>query len=910
MKTNEKLKKYIAEHYELLDKLKEIYTDFLEYKNSNNIGAIQSNKTYGIFAFQDFLDTCELLNKINKKPVEKLNSEELISAYKLYKIKNPKEITYLIKYYSKDGKFDNTDIINAIAQNLEKIKSEANPQLPFSYKHKIEENVIIVKSKTIKLYIEDANKANPDNPFKEFISKISIQDGKILIECFNKREKTDELVYSFTLEATPEGLDEFVRNIYFYCGFMGFVRGNIQNSFNYSEQPNKFEYDGIAAYTVSSSGINRVLRYIEKDYEFKGDEANRLIRVINGCDSYFEKTLVNSSIDVYRGLPLSDARMITGVKEGELTGGIMSNSGYTSTTLNLQSTLLFAHPNGCKDNGGCLLRITLPRLTNCDYIHNLAGWEEQFEVLLDRKYDIQVGKKIIEFKGKGDLIYYLYEGILVPHQNNGNIASFTKMCLEKNEHYTEIKKEVPEIYNYDEEGKVLVGIQFQKDLLRNAFDILRKKGITCQYQDSVDINSNTVPMIVVRGKAEANQVNDFSFAYFTNKSNKLSVFNIVGSDESVKNYWSDRNRNNGELDRNFSWETYNYNKDKAQMKGIDEVFIENKDKDVTAEDIAKVIEKYIKYNDNCIAYPLQDICRFFDTIMKQVIVKEGYILKTSQAVKRTGDVNNEDDGFVEISYTIDGDDDDNLDIKFKFERKKGKNTLNCTYSGKSSDGKVDSTKELSWDIFNKDIMIKTCEDILYEFAKQLDLNHTRRVKQLVEQYCKYQGFIFTNKKLGLNLENKNIHEKGFEDKFSIYFTRRRISGIDISVEVDKETHKVFNFIAKFFNQNNEGKTINFVIYDSTMNTMVHNLQEKLLTSTSEEDIDKALKGFNKIYNDSKNSGKNVEYNLKHFNQIYFSFNENSKAINNIDLIKEYVNKNKSVLEAKYSSEMLNLILGL
>ena len=679
--------------------------------------------------------------------------------------------------------------MNFVEGILKELSNSAATEIPFKYQRK--EDYFVIKSKIIEIYKKE-NKGEKED-LSDVMSIIRFHKDTIELSCYNVYPSGKKKAYGLTLPNTNEGLTEFRNKALMYCGSIGYVKGDLQSSFNLIT-PSKFEYDGVEAYTISSSGLARKLRFQDRDYEFKGVESQRLLRCIQGIDSYFDKCTTQQPIQVFRGMPLSVAFAITGAKSlDDLQGKIITNTGYTSTSINLQSTLMFANPPQKSEGGvndGLIMAIDIPAGIHCDYIHNIAGWQEQFEVLLDRKYDIQIEGNLFQLENTKGFKYYITKGRLVEHKANEEIASFTLKCLKDNAVYPDSFKNTPELQHYDEEGRLNVDAIRIKDTLNEVFIKLKKEGLSnVQYQENIVVGKNSADFIVIRGeKQEDGSIEDIAFT-LTGKTDTMQIFTIQGKDDSIRNYWTDYNRNNGSVDRNFSWDNYAYSEDKANLMYDSTILLKQNDGDDVTDSIVEAIKGYLKYNVNCLPYPLQDICRYFDTVMKQVILSEGYLLKKSIPIMRTGNENDENDGFVRAKYIIDGNATDSLALLFQF--KKSGNKLVCTYKAQSENKKVDSTKVLSWDVFNRNIMLDTCSSILYEFAVKLDLNHTQKIDKFMSYLQQSKGLQIEKQEVD-GAENLSIHDRGFYSNYRIYLTYDQDTYIDFKAEVGKGTSNVIN----------------------------------------------------------------------------------------------------------------------
>lgn len=440
-----------------------------------------------------------------------------------------------------------------------------------------------------------------------------------------------------------------------------------------------------------------------RGYERTGAESQRLYRAIDGADKYFDKVQITKPLTVFRGMPGCDAATFSGRGSVDnLSGGVITNTAYTSSTLNLHSTLMFAKV--AKDpNNGVILAINLPAGMHADYIHNIAGWKEQFEVLWDRKYDIQVGEELLSFKGGANFVYHVFEAGVVEHTPMSVLPSFIDVSHHSN---------VPNINLYDKNGRINFDYEVIKGIMLTTFDALKKHGYSgLQYQEKLGLDPLNRDYIVVHaGEGDDDTVVDLGFTYnsdtkmvdivkFTSKK-RVQYKDDRGNDvtATARNYWSDWGRNNGAIDQNFSWESYNANDKGFNMsnfafepkssitlkipKSVGDRVEEN-----LATCIANTIAQYVKYNKDVTLLPMQDVARYFDSVFKNIILDEGYDLKDSMPVNRVGKDTDENDGYVPLKYRIDGDNDDSLTIMMRMSRdSNGK--LQLEYRGASANNRV------------------------------------------------------------------------------------------------------------------------------------------------------------------------------------------------------------------------------
>lgn len=700
--------------------------------------------------------------------------------------------------------------------------------MPFKYKRTGDVDIKVTPA-VIEDYKVKTTKANAENTelsvaerekkFSNFETLIGVADGKLQFKSYTTFGDRRDLSYVFELPANDDGLTQFKAGISIYAGLMGWIPNGIQNSFNFIAKPTKYEHDGIHAYTVSSSGLNRKLRLqdYEEDgnkrgYERTGGESQRLYRAIDGADKYFDKVHTSKPMTVFRGMPLSDALKYSGRKTIEtMSGGIITNTAYTSSTLNLHSTLMFAKTT-TDPTGGVILAIDLPVGLNADYIHNIAGWKEQFEVLWDRKYDIQVGEHILSFKGGKNFTYHIFKAGVVQHVPLSPIPSWMDISHHAN---------VPNIQFYDRNGRINFDYQAIQGTLLEAFDILKKKGITgLQFQKKLQFDLAHRDYIIAHaGEGDDDTLVDLGFTYNTDTKMidvmKFTSANGAGDKgNSARNYWTDAERNAGAIDRNFTWETYNANDEKMTASDFDfdiksSIMLRAPKNGVVDLEknlpscVAFTILEYLKYNKDVTLLPMQDVARYFDTVFKTTILEEGYELKDSMPVNRVGKDTDENDGYVPLKYHIDGDDDDSLVLMMRMARSEN-GKLQLEYRGASANNRVKESDTLRWNIFNQEIMERECNKILYIFASKLNLNHTRKSDQLLNFVAKKRGFTVAraNNTSGEKVE-RNIHQKGNHKMYRMWYPNRK-DNIKVTVDVEKG-------VMDFYLLNNRNKVSSFKV---------------------------------------------------------------------------------------------------
>ena len=633
------------------------------------------------------------------------------------------------------------NMLSNIEGILQELVKTATKQLKFSYNR--EGNRIVVKAAVIVDYSKNnaITHKNESKDCKNLTSTIHInkQTKQIDMKYYNDYGDVKKLNFEINVPINEGTVNYLNENRYIIFGLMGYVKSNIRNNFqviggNYTKQ----EYDGIENYTISSSGMNRLNRGMGKDYERETGELRAdLIRAINNMDSYLSRTTIVNDIPLYRGVPAPTACTYTGGTWDTLEGKILRDTAFNSTSLNIASTPMFAQTSKYKDSPdyvdrcGVVIALRGNVGIHAAHVHDIAGWREQFEVAVDRRYDIQLGKTIVEFKRLNGAIRVI-EGKFVPHTPFGPIPSQPLNEQGKT--------------NFDEHGKVSFEKENTEGVLHSAFNILRNKGYTSlTYQTKLGLDNGygkfTGSSIVALSDSADEIVTDTAYTITSDELNSsLMKFKITGPREQLRIYWTDRNRFNGKMDYNFIWSTYDLTKDK-----IDSCSFLVSDliplSDEKPEVIAKMIEENIKYDKDIMGFPLQDIARYFNQIFAENIVFQGYELKGTIPVKRVGKEKDTQDGYVPLKFLIDGDNDESLLISIKMSRNNNKDLV-IQYSGRSQNNRVNESDESSYNQFNSDIAITKAQEILQRFADKLNLSCTSKFRRVVNNWCVRRGFTY------------------------------------------------------------------------------------------------------------------------------------------------------------------------
>lgn len=713
------------------------YSDKIEINNKIygiNIPGIDHGKGDFIVCYLDnfgqpLQNTLTVYNGIEfKEKFDNRGWQNVISTRDI-EIKTPDSI---IRHLSngnsvnKVNDFRSSQLIQVIEQILSWCKKTVHQDIKWEYKRL--DNIFTVASSVVESY-------RKLNDCTHVVSTIEIKNQEIEFKQYNIKGASKKKALEFSLPIDANIADRLVEDRFIYFGILGYIRGDATSLFKLNNRLSKSEYDGLERYSISSSGINRVCRGLDKDYELSGEVRGDLIRSILQLDRALEKSHIANELVLFRGMPLDDAYVYGKCDESSLSTAIIPNTAFTSTSLNLHATLMFALPNNKKEG---LIQIIDNNIgINGMYINSIAGWEEQYEVLIDRCYDIQNDRIIMEIKVGNGAILKVVKSHFVMHKPFSNINSV--MLANKG------------IFTYDEFCKV----NFYKELFDNEtheiFDIIREKGIiNAQYIKKtvlagIDYIDRTASSYIVIDAGDSGEDNKkgIDILYRIDKGaiggNTISIYELHGDKSALRNYWKDINRNNGKVDYNYKWSTYNY--DKINIGDIDLVNIDyvNINDELSIEDIADMIYKDIIYRKDAIAFPLLDIARYFGQIFQQCVIKEGYVIKQGFRIDRIGKEDNPQDGYVPIKFRIDGDNDDDLLLQIMFKRD-NKNNLSISYRGQAESRKVNETKTYCYNTFNTDVANKVAEQILYTFAKKLELSCVGKIDRLIENYCIKNGF--------------------------------------------------------------------------------------------------------------------------------------------------------------------------
>ena len=656
--------------------------------------------------------------------------------------------------------------------------------------------------------------------------------------------------------------------------FLGYVPADISNRFLNRGYPDKAEFDALKAYTVNSNPMNKFCRgqlmagdkgVNDMSTRQRGEYENAAAERVADLDSFMEKSIfnMNSNTFVYRGFCMNgfmqrnatrgdgDCRqgrvpnVPAGTTEAVYENNISANAAFTSTTLSPLSSLLFAcgNVNGTETHGICAI-ISSNSPVNAIWSHNVAGWNEQFEVLLARKYDLKFGTKLFDMPmkcGNRTVMVSVIPTMLVPHIPGAYIpmafGSGDGGFFDKNP-------------RYDEHGCTAVTKVVYANALKKAMRGIRKAGFSAAYLWEMDKNALREKSVtfgnnpdlerqaIAELKANSAAVNQELKANFneigTQMANKygdngrllfmglrdgmivlntpdkdtediatnvcfmlmngadrkryLNIYTLNGKRDIIRNDWhapDDVHGSNyvnshksagwsGELDNGTR--QFNTARMFALAEGVNFELQESIPLlSARAEDIAKFVCEYIKYNKDVLAFPLQDVARYFDTLFLAHLRQEGYWLYSSIRPTRVGDPNNQQDGYVPLKYVIDGDDDSSLCIRMRMSRDKNTGELVFNYNGRSKDGSVNETRTTSFNTFDRKSASDFCRTILLDFARGVKLSCTRKAEAFLDFYAPRRHWILrTGKTYGVASESDSNYR-------AIYL----IHGLPLNVNISK-----------------------------------------------------------------------------------------------------------------------------
>ena len=570
----------------------------------------------------------------------------------------------------------------------------------------------------------------------------------------NRVKKTDNV----DIDVIKKLLDSGYTYIFGLCGYVKQV--GVQGSFQTLAPYTKQDYDGIRDYTKTSGVVNNYLRGININKMTKEEKAVGARNTVH-ADSYFDKTASCRALQVFRGQPYAGVFENLTLKGQNndftnLEGVKVVNTAYTSTTLSLNSSLSFAMSKADdKGNKGIVYFIDLPEGIKAGYVHNVAGWKQQFEILLDRLYDLLITEELLEFisqKEDGSPYYYkLVKAKLVQHADFGPLDEVQSDLLYKAGF---------EKYEF---GKVPVRKQYYEGVLHHAFNIIQEKGFSdVQWSERTSTgkigfknNFRDVElddMIILRTK-DVDKLGRRKDVGFCLEDNTLVVKPVSVNKNLRADLKSAEDLRRTEYELNYGLQELDWSKKpKNFISPIDWDFNSFFNEDtyeiiplvkLDEHEIAGKIIDYAKTHKNMCLLPLIDVARYFDICFSQAITSEGYELQRSirveRKVKSESQRNDPQAGFCPCKYQINGDNDDHLVIDVRFYRDKTSQKLMFDYRGQSQGTKVSDSKSLSFDVFNNDIMHQIALNIIYTFETKMHLSKTRKVDKLFEYFSHQTG---------------------------------------------------------------------------------------------------------------------------------------------------------------------------
>lgn len=805
------------------------------YVDNNGQPLPQTLKIYNGIEFKEKFDNRGWQNVLGTREVETTMPDSIIRH-----LTNGNAL-------NKVNDFKGSQLMQVIEQILAWCKKTIHRDIKWEYK-KIAENKFSVAASVVEAY-------KKENDCTHVVSTIEVKDKEIEFIEYNIKDTNKKKALSFSLPINNATADKLVEDRCVYFGILGYIRGDVPSLLKVKGELTKSEYDGIERYTVSSAGINRVCRGLDNPDEKAGELRGDVLRTILQIDRALEKSSIGTNVTLFRGTPLDIAYKLGKCNEETLDRATIPNTAFTSTSLNLQSTIMFALPIGTREG---LVQIIDNNIgINGMYISNMAGWEEQYEILVDRCYDLQNNNYLMDIKtGSGNV--KVVRASFVMHRPLGNVNS--EPLAEKG------------IFNYDEFGRIGLYKELFDNITHEVFDLLREKGLSnAQYIEKTSLadidnaDSSESSYIVIDAGEELNENGEkgkgIDLLYRIDpgvmNGNIITIYKIRGDRKALRNYWFDRNRHKGKVDYNYRWSTYNYKRlNKGDINTDDTEYI-MVDSEENAETIAEAIYNDIVYRKNVVAFPLLDIARYFGQVFQQFVVQEGYVLKQSFRIDRIGRDDDPQDGYVPVRFRIDGDNDDDLLLQIVFKRDEN-GELNLRYRGQSASKKVNESKSYNYNTFNTEVANKVAEQILYTFVKKLNLSCVSKLDRFIEQYCIRNGF-----------KNIRVQQDAEKDRNGAYYKKYRMIRVPeayniLGIKILGGEYKLMisNKIAKemlLFNHQSSMREIN-KMFKITLNKLREesSFHELMNTSFEEEKENKSNGGIDHGESDNSNGSSNED----------------------------------------------------
>lgn len=670
------------------------------------------------------------------------------------------------------GSIKGTMVLDEIEKLFAAIQHNAHPQSGWKYQRTSPTNL----QTTCNLIANMRNEWRKGEILPDgFISKLIITKDNRLILTGNAIFGTQlgDEKYRLDLGETNKALERFVQLKDIILGLTGFIRGDANQVSNVQPaQVGKEAFDGIMAYTVNSGSINRILRgqeawYIKSldsegkaqwDSTTNNDKSSHgyaeIKRAIDGCDLFFDYARIGCPegyITVFRGCPFNGNTFNISMRggfepndTGNLAGWVDTNTAYSSTSLNLLSTFLFANPVNKGTSIGIIYALKIPNGTAGYYVHDIAGWEEQFEVLLHRKYDIKIGRKLCELQG-GSCKFEVREAELVQHTPGGMLSQANHGDLLKQG-----------ITHYNNDGIVDVIQASANTLLTKSYELLRKKG----YTNVKYVKTKERDYVCLQGGKHIKDpvTGMFVDISFSIKGHTLQTWKLYSyTDYELSSFWQDANRRNGQID-------YNYARGFIQTGSVAAELVNEVDLTTAVEDgktlagrAAAIMQKILIFQTDCLVAPLQEIARYFDIVFKYTCNKFGYLLHSSTPVDRIVSTSSDDSdngaGICKIKYELSGNknnsvvvnlqltrgqkaQDGRLPVNFHIRAAANGEKLNTDVSDANMMKKIQGCKYNSdgfeLDTCNRDVMEVIAQELLVKLAKHLKLNHTQRLDSVMQ----------------------------------------------------------------------------------------------------------------------------------------------------------------------------------
>lgn len=337
-----------------------------------------------------------------------------------------------------------------------------------------------------------------------------------------KKQSRGEFKFYYPFGSTAEipmidSINRFPQGEKVFQGLLGYIPSTAMHNESYAPDA----YKAIADYTMTSGTINSLCRCYITPKSHCGKSVEDILSAaytIPKLDKTFDECAVSSAsgASLYRG-QVADTFLQTIIPDlKDCVGKSMENMAYNSFSYSLNSALFFASHNCGKvaDEG---ILYCIDNATGLS-VHNIAGWNGQYEFLCDRNIDLHITNILTtiscNFEDKVSKLY-IVSAEPVPH------IPYKPFSAEKRNQLH--KYGCDDVDSYDTHGRVPVRDIIGKNMMFDAFTILREKGYSVQYQNAFegkftfnDGMTNDIvgkhSMIVARGN-NREEADDMAFVF-------------------------------------------------------------------------------------------------------------------------------------------------------------------------------------------------------------------------------------------------------------------------------------------------------------------------------------------------------------------------------------------------------------